>query len=334
MTMQKPFGLILLICVLFSANATASTGKVILAKGVVTATGADKASRVLAKNSPVKVGDIVNTATKSFAVIKMIDNTKLTLKPNTTVVLGEFNMKEGKEEACINLVKGGLRTVTGLIGERKPDSFHVDTPVASIGIRGTDFIVRICAEGECDDESTETSLGEFGDPSTNDQAAKQAIANSLPKGIYSSCSTGTVVMSQCAGQAESFEIGSCRQTQSADCLDVVLDAGEAGYASEPESEGSNTSAVDTGSGGAEGVASIVTGDATSASEAGSNDVASGSTSVDAGDGSTQNVVRLDEVPSAVSTEDAHFSLSDLSEGELDNIDQFTETLSSGGSCVM
>ena len=156
----------------------ASTGTVILAKGVVTATNATQQSRVLAKGGGIEEGDVVNTANKSFAVIRMLNNTKLTLKPNTTIAIGAFNIKEGEEEGCINLVKGGLRTVTGLIGQRKPESFNVNTPIASIGIRGTDFITRICAGEECLED--ENSLS-FGGTDQNSQAA--GVAEDINKNL-------------------------------------------------------------------------------------------------------------------------------------------------------
>ena len=224
-----------ILAVIFSVLATplwASSGTVILAKGVVTATNPAKINRVLGKGAPIDEGDVINTANKSFAVIRMLDNSKLTLKPNTTIAIGKFNAKEGEEEGCINLVKGGLRTVTGLIGQRKPESFNVDTPIASIGIRGTDFITRICAGTECLEDEEELSFGNFGNDASSTDVAEQ-INQNLPEGLYGSCETGTIVMSQCAGQAEDFQLGSCRIPQPTVCLQVELGAGAAGYSSAP-----------------------------------------------------------------------------------------------------
>ena len=183
----------------FTNVVLAKSGTVIVAKGVVSATGTDNKDRVLAKGGAIQEGDVISTAPKSFAVIRMIDNTKLTLKPGTTIAVGAFSTEEGKEEGCINLVKGGLRTVTGLIGKRKPEAFQVDTPIASIGIRGTDFITRICAGDECLIDEQEL---EFGSNSVDDLAERTSIAESineqLPEGLYGSCETGVISMSQCA----------------------------------------------------------------------------------------------------------------------------------------
>lgn len=280
--------------VLFSYQAFASKGTVILAKGVVTATAVDKTNRVLAKNAPVEEGDIISTASKSFAVIRMIDNTKLTLKPDTTIAIGAFNDEAGKEEACINLVKGGLRTVTGLIGKRKPESFNVDTPIASIGIRGTDFITRVCVDEECAVDEQELAYSDYeGDFQSDSTPGSGGVAESinqrLPEGLYGSCETGAIVMSQCAGQSEEFEVGKCRVAQKTDCTNVELGAGKAGYAGlKPP-----LAAAPSSSGG--------------------------------------SVSALPRVP-LIMSKDPYFALSDLSDSDLDKIDRFPESFSPQGQC--
>ncbi|RBP47152.1 FecR family protein [Arenicella xantha] len=284
----------LLVLVTASDSVFASTGTVILAKGVVTATGADKVDRVLAKGGAVAEGDMVSTAQKSFAVIRMMDNTKLTLKPGTTIAIGKFSTEEGKEEGCINLVKGGLRTVTGLIGKRKPDAFQVDTPIASIGIRGTDFITRICAGDEClvDEQELGYTIG-----SDDDFAGRKAVADSinelLPEGLYGSCATGAIAISQCAGQVADFELGKCRFSQPVDCVDVQLKAGNAGYAGMPVLQASATPDMP---------------------------------------GVTQK--RVSALPSVplIMERDPYFALSDLSDAELDQIDRFPQSFAPQGQC--
>ena len=272
--------------------ALANSGKVILAKGVVTATDTAKNSRVLTKGAAVKAGDIVSTSQKSFAVIRMIDNTKLTLKPGTTIAVGVFSVEEGKEEGCINLVKGGLRTVTGLIGKRKPEAFQVDTPIASIGIRGTDFITRICAGDEClsDEQELQHSTVDAQELAAQSDVA-ESINQQLPEGLYGSCETGAIAMTQCAGQAKNFKLGKCRFDLPTDCVDVVLEAGQAGYASLAVSE-------------SEG---------------------------DAFDSSESKVETLPSMPLILS-QDPYFALSDLSDADLEKIDRFPLGFNRQGQC--
>ncbi len=289
----------LVLGVLNSLPSHASNGTVILAKGVVTATGADKSSRVLAKGAAIEEGDVINTAKKSFAVIRMLDNTKLTLKPGTTIAIGKFSVEKGKEEACINLVKGGLRTVTGLIGKRKPESFQVDTPIASIGIRGTDFITRICADDECLVDEQELSFGEYGDSEKSQSGEIAELINQqLPEGLYGSCETGSIVMSQCAGQSEGFELGKCRVNQQKDCTEVGLAAGQAGYTSF-----NPTAGLDPSVGTATGSLTAL----------------------------PKRPIVLPKTP-RILNQDPYFELSDASDVELEKVDRFPDSFSPDGQC--
>lgn len=101
--------------------------------------------------SPLRVGDhleaqdrVVVPADGSVG-ITLKDETLISLGPNSTVVLDRFAFDaktwEGRVET--SLLRGTLRFVTGLIGRLNPRAVSVTTPHATIGIRGTDFIVEV-----------------------------------------------------------------------------------------------------------------------------------------------------------------------------------------------
>ncbi|MBV5276984.1 FecR domain-containing protein, partial [bacterium] len=46
---------------------------------------------------------------------------------------------DGQEKGFFSLLKGGLRTITGLVGRSNRDNYKVTTSVATIGIRGTEY---------------------------------------------------------------------------------------------------------------------------------------------------------------------------------------------------
>ncbi len=134
-----------------TANANDPIGTVLIAKGVVTANSQETGIRTLEKGANVFLGETISTAIDSFVVLKMIDKSKLSIRPQSEMTLKAFSEESGKEEALFDLVKGGLRALSGEIGKKNPEQFRVETVVASIGIRGTDFLVRICQE-ECSEE--------------------------------------------------------------------------------------------------------------------------------------------------------------------------------------
>jgi hypothetical protein len=68
----------------------------------------------------------------------------MSLQPETTLRIDNYRFErgdDGSERGFLSLLKGGFRTVTGLIGKRNKANYQVNTPTATIGIRGTEFAV-------------------------------------------------------------------------------------------------------------------------------------------------------------------------------------------------
>jgi hypothetical protein len=110
------------------------------------------ATRVLARNSVVEEGDTVITEKGTYARLKFSDNSEITLRPNTRLTITRYTydqVKPKEDNAVFSLVKGGLRAVTGAVGKRgNQESYRMNTPVATIGIRGTVYEIKLC-EGNC-----------------------------------------------------------------------------------------------------------------------------------------------------------------------------------------
>lgn len=71
--------------------------------------------------------------------------------PAAAPVVTASSESEGEtSRAFFRLVKGGFRSVSGLIGKVNQDDYRVSTPVATIGIRGTRYGARLC-QGDCAD---------------------------------------------------------------------------------------------------------------------------------------------------------------------------------------
>lgn len=150
---------VLLVVMATTAQAIESVaGKVGYMSGTLVAQRGDGTVKVLAPKSDVLAGDMLVTAKDSYAQIQMNDGSKMTLRPNSNLRIEAFNfVKEHPQtdNAVFRLLKGGFRTVTGLIGKRgNPDAYRLNAAAATIGIRGTDFSSRLCATKDClDDEA-------------------------------------------------------------------------------------------------------------------------------------------------------------------------------------
>jgi hypothetical protein len=120
-------------------------GTVTNLSGALLAKKADGTVKILALRSEVESGDTLVSEKNTYAQVKFIDNSEITLKPNTTFKIEQFEFDEGKpagDNASFSLVRGGLRSITGLLGKRNKEKFALKTPTATIGIRGTTFIAE------------------------------------------------------------------------------------------------------------------------------------------------------------------------------------------------
>lgn len=130
-------------------------GEVEFARGVGFAQTAGQAPRTLGKGLPLREGDRLSTAEGAYAIVRLADGTRMTLRPNSELVLQQYRFSETapqQNSLLMQLVRGGFRAVTGLIARSSPDAAKVRTSTATIGIRGTDFDARLC-EADCGRES-------------------------------------------------------------------------------------------------------------------------------------------------------------------------------------
>lgn len=113
---------------------------------------ADGSSKVLAIGSKVDTGDTVVTQKRTYARLKFTDGAEVVLKPNTQFKVEQYSYDQAKpkdDAGSFNLIKGGLRAVTGQIGKRgNQDAYRMKTPTATIGIRGTIFTAIYVEPGE------------------------------------------------------------------------------------------------------------------------------------------------------------------------------------------
>ncbi len=76
------------------------------------------------------------------------DDTSLSLGPESVLVIDEFVFapRQGKFSIVLRMLKGTAAYLSGLISKLAPESARFETPSASIGIRGTKFLVKVGGE--------------------------------------------------------------------------------------------------------------------------------------------------------------------------------------------
>ena len=131
----------------------ADDGRVLYVSGAVTVERGGQTYRAV-KNARLLNGDTIETSASGRMHLRMSDRTLISLKPSTRFVIEEYRHAaaapaersraarddDEQDRSIFRLAKGGFRAITGLIGLNNKPAFGVNTPVATIGIRGTSFI--------------------------------------------------------------------------------------------------------------------------------------------------------------------------------------------------
>ncbi len=141
-----------------SQPATLPVGEVEFARGAGFAQGANQTPRTLGKGLALNEGDRLTTSDGAAAIIKLADGTRMTVRPNSEIVIQQYQFKENATDnsMVMSLLRGGMRAITGLISKNSPEAAKLRTSTATIGIRGTDFDARICLK-DCGTESTKVT---------------------------------------------------------------------------------------------------------------------------------------------------------------------------------
>jgi hypothetical protein len=205
---KRAMGALLFAALLMTGNAAWAAqvaGVVARLSGPLMAKKADGSVKVLGLKSEVESGDTLVSEKNTYAQIKFIDNSEITLRPGTTFKVENFSFDEGKpdgDNASYSLVKGGLRSITGLMGKRNKEKFSLKTPTATIGIRGTIFIVHYvssidAAQGRSPTQGKSPAAGAT--PQGKLPAAGAVPSSPLAPGLHLSVSDGAIIVTNNGG---------------------------------------------------------------------------------------------------------------------------------------
>jgi len=169
--------------------ALAVSGHVTNISGAVIARGPSGTSRLLSIRSEVNEGDVVITADNSYARVKFTDGGEVVLRPGSQIKIDAYSYEDNSPDRdgfVLSLLKGGMRSVTGVLARRNPGRANYTTPTATIGIRGTHFGALVC---------------------NNDCAGVPSPTGSPPaNGLHVDVADGRIVVTSAAGTLE-FSVG-------------------------------------------------------------------------------------------------------------------------------
>lgn len=134
---------VLLAAAVAHADSGASVGEVSLVLGKAYLKSGDKQSAIHA-GTVIKVSDQVITESNGHVHIRFVDQALVSVRPDSTLEIQryDFNPQNPADSSIkLNLVEGITRAISGDGAHAARDRFRLNTPIAAIGVRGTDFVV-------------------------------------------------------------------------------------------------------------------------------------------------------------------------------------------------
>lgn len=106
----------------------------------------------LQQNTIIYEGDRVETPPGSELAILMDDGAEIFLKEDSVIKVSEYRITEDygvDSSSVLDLLRGGFRKITGAIGASALSNYKVQVGLVTIGVRGTEYVVKLCAQDDC-----------------------------------------------------------------------------------------------------------------------------------------------------------------------------------------
>jgi len=131
------------------ALAAPSAGVAQFIAGDVNVRRADGGTTALVKGKDIESGQAILTGASGRAQVRFTDGGLVSLQPNTEFKVANYVDKADPKEDrfLVDLLRGSMRAITGLIGKRNRENYKVTTTTATIGIRGSGFNVGYNPDG-------------------------------------------------------------------------------------------------------------------------------------------------------------------------------------------
>ncbi len=147
--MNKFIFYVLAIFTLFTTQAVLAVpaGRIVLATGDVAIRDVAGKQRTANTGMALESGESVITQ-QGRTQIKFSDGGLISLQPSTEFKVESYQFEKDNREvddASFNLIKGGLRALTGLVGKARREAYQMKNPTSTIGIRGTEFQALMCS---------------------------------------------------------------------------------------------------------------------------------------------------------------------------------------------
>ena len=138
------YGVIVAAGLFAGSAAAAEIGQIKVANGAVMVDRGGK-SILGGVGTPVQQSDVIRTGVNGSVGITFLDNTIMSAGPNSVLSLDRFSFNSTTHQGRLDtsLRAGTLSVISGKIAKQSPEAMTVKTPATILGVRGTEFFVRV-----------------------------------------------------------------------------------------------------------------------------------------------------------------------------------------------
>ena len=126
------------------AQDVPAAGRVVFVSGPAQLLAADGSARPLTAGAGIRQGEQITTGADGYVHVRMVDNGFVAVRPASRLLIALYEYDAANPAASrikLQLHNGNTRTVSGKGGEAAKQNYRFNTPMAAIGLRGTDYTV-------------------------------------------------------------------------------------------------------------------------------------------------------------------------------------------------
>ena len=130
------------------ASDEAAVGQVSLLIGEAKLVRKDGSSVLLRQGASIAVGDRIETAGNGHVHVRFVDKAMISVRPESVLEVQAYRYDAARpqdSEVRLKMAQGVGRSISGAATDADKSRFRLNTPIAAIGVRGTDFIVQASA---------------------------------------------------------------------------------------------------------------------------------------------------------------------------------------------
>lgn len=137
--------LILSLTPLAWAQGPATAARVALAIGSVQRVSPNAAPAALTVNQTVSETDRIITGNDAMVILVFVDQGRVALRANSELLIKRYTIDPAGTQTAmqLELVRGSMRQISGDGAHQQPERYRLNTPIAAIGVRGTDFLAKV-----------------------------------------------------------------------------------------------------------------------------------------------------------------------------------------------